>query len=80
MFQVDLDSPDFQIEQSIKQNCSKVGHVRLVRIHRSPVPFALIHMTTGKQTHELTSRFGGSTFGTCALVHLKQASDDAVAA
>ena len=72
MLQVDLDIPDLQIEQSIKQNCSQLGSVRLVKIHRSSTPFALIHMATGKQTHELTSRFGGSVFGTCALIHLKQ--------
>ncbi len=72
MLLVDLDVPDFQIEQSIKNNCAKLGTVRLVRIHRTPAPFALIHMATDKQTHELSSRFGGSTFGTCALVHLEQ--------
>ncbi len=77
MIQVDLGAPDFQIEQSIKQDCSKLGSVRLVRVHRSPAPFALIHMVTGEQTYELASLFGGSTFGTCALVHLKQMSGNA---
>lgn len=72
MLQVDLNAPDFRIEQSIKQNCSKLGRVRLVRIHRSPTPFALIDMASAGQTDELTSRFGGSAFGTRALVHLKQ--------
>jgi hypothetical protein len=77
MLQVDLGVPDFHIEQFIKQSCSKLGPVRLVRIHRSPAPFALIHMATDNQTHELTSRFGGSVFGTCALVHLRQTPDHA---
>ena len=72
ILQVDLDAPDFQIEQSIKKNCSKLGLVRLVKVHRSPAPFALIHMTTGEQSKELSARFGGSAFGTCALVHLEQ--------
>lgn len=72
MLQVDLDAPDFQVERSIKKNCSKLGRVRLVKIQRSPAPFALIHMATDKQSDDLSSRFGGSTFGTCALVHLEQ--------
>lgn len=75
MLRVDLDAPDFQTEQFIKQDCSNFGPVRLVMIRRSPAPFALIHMATGKQTHELTSRFGGSAFGTCALVHPEQMRD-----
>lgn len=75
MLQVDLDAPDFEIEQSIRQDCSKIGRVRVITIHRSPIPFALIHMATSEQTYELTSRFGGSAFGTCALVHLKQMRD-----
>jgi hypothetical protein len=72
MLQVDLTTPDSRVEQYIKQSCSKLGGVRLVRVHRSPTPFALIHMTTDQQNRELTSRFGGSVFGNCALVHLKQ--------
>ena len=71
MLHVNLDAPDFQIERAIKQDCSKLGGVRLVRIHRLPAPFALIHMATGQQTNDLAARFGGSVFGTCALVHLK---------
>jgi len=71
MLQVDLDVPDFHIEQFIKKSCSEVGRVTSVRIHRSPSPFALIDMARREQTHALTSRFGGSAFGTCALVHLE---------
>ena len=75
MLQVDLDAPDFEIARAIEQNCSKIGRVRVVRIQRLPTPFALIHMATSEQTYELTSRFGGSAFGTCALVHLEQMRD-----
>ena len=72
MLQVNLDDHDSQIEQSLKQHYYNFGGVRLVRIHRTSARFAMIHMATSKQTNELSSRFGGSTFGTCALVHLKQ--------
>jgi len=76
MLQVDLDVPDFHIEQFIRQSCSQVGRVTSVRIHRSPCPFALIDMARREQTHELTSRFGGSVFGTCALVHLEPVTNN----
>ena len=85
MLLVDLDVPDFHIEQFIKQSCSQVGRVTSVKFHRSPCPFALIDMARREQTHELTSRNGGSAFGTCALVHLepmtnRQSSQSRVAA
>ena len=72
MLQVDLNDPDYQIAQSIKVICLAFGRVTSVKVHRSPVPFALIEMSTREQTFELAARFGGSTFGTCALVHLEQ--------
>jgi hypothetical protein len=71
MLQVELDVPDFDIEQFIKQCCSRLGRVTSVKIHRSPCPFALIGMARREQARELTSRFGGSAFGTCALIHLE---------
>ena len=72
MLQVNLDDSDFEIAQYIKGVCSPIGRVTSVRVHRSPVPFALIELSRREQTYELAARFGGSTFGTCALVHLGQ--------
>ena len=72
MLQVDLDDPDYEIAQYIKDICSPIGRVTSVKVHRSPVPFALLEMSRREQTYELAARFGGSTFGTCALIHLEQ--------
>ena len=72
MLQVDLNDPDYQIAQFIKVSCLAFGRAKSVKIHRSPVPFALIEMLSREQTFELATRYGGSTFGTCALVHLGQ--------
>jgi hypothetical protein len=71
MLQVDLIDPDYQIAQFIKVSCLAFGRVKSVKVHRSPVPFALIEMASREQTMELAARFGGSNFGTCALVHLE---------
>jgi hypothetical protein len=70
--QVDLKNPDQQIGLVISQNCSEVGRVTSVKVYRSPSPFALIEMSTQEQTHEVASRHGGSSFGSCALIHLEQ--------
>jgi hypothetical protein len=72
MLQVDLNDPDYQIAQFIKVSCLAFGRVKSVKIHRSPVAFALIEMAGREQTFELAARFGGSNFGTCALIHLEQ--------
>jgi hypothetical protein len=78
MLQVDLDAPDFAIEQFVGQKCSEVGRVISVTVHRSPSPFALIDMARREQVHELTSRFGGSEFGTQAIVRLEQRMNKAI--
>jgi hypothetical protein len=70
MLPVDLHDSDYQIAQFIKVSCLAFGRVKSVKIHRSPVPFALIEMLSREQTFELAARYGGSTFGTSALVHL----------
>jgi hypothetical protein len=71
MLHLDLNDLDYQIMQFIKDICRAIGRVKSVRVHRSPVPFALIEMASREQTFELAARFGGSYFGTCALVHLE---------
>jgi hypothetical protein len=69
--QINLNDPDYLIEQVITKNCVGVGRVISVRVHRSPSAFALIEMSKRDQTYELASRFGGSVFGTHALIHLE---------
>ena len=78
ILQVDLDAPDFAIEQFVAQNCSEIGRVISVTIYRSPSPFALIDMARREQVHELISRFGGSEFGTKAIIHLEQMMNKAI--
>ena len=70
MLQVDLNDPDYQIAQVIKDVCSAIGRVTSVRVHRAPVPFALVEMSRREHSYDLATRFGGSIFGNCALVHL----------
>ena len=72
MLQVDLNVPDQTLAQTIKEQISTFGKVLSVNIHRLPSPFALIEMSQHVQTMELASRFGGSAFGTSALIHLAQ--------
>ena len=75
MLKVDLNDSDYHIKQFITHTCSAFGRVTSVRMHRSPSPFALIEMATREQTYDLSFNFGGSTFGSCVLVHLEQTAD-----
>ena len=70
MLEVDLDSPDRSVERSITESCSVYGRVASVKVHREPSPFALIEMSRREQTYEVAAQYGGSAFGTAALVHL----------
>ena len=72
ILQVDLNLPDHQIERVVAEHCSALGRVISVKVHRSPSVFALIEMAKREQTYKLVSKFGGSTFGTSALIHLEQ--------
>jgi hypothetical protein len=72
MLQVNLDDADHHIERYIKETCGNVGRITSVKLHRSPSPFALIEMSRQEYTYELAAQLGGSTFGTCALIHLEQ--------
>lgn len=72
MLHVDLGGSEYQIAHYIKDICAAIGQVKSVKVHRSPVAFALIEMTRREHTYEVASRFGGSTFGNCALIHLGQ--------
>jgi hypothetical protein len=70
MLEVDLDSPDMVVERAITESCSVYGRVAWVKVHREPSPFALIEMSRREQTFEVAAQYGGSAFGTSALVHL----------
>ncbi len=70
MLEVDLDSPDLNVERSITESCSVYGRVASVKVHREPSPFALIEMSRREQTFEVAAQYGGSAFGNSALVHL----------
>ena len=70
MLEVDLDSSDTIVERSILESCSLYGRVASVKVHRDPSPFALIEMSRREQTYEVAAQYGGSAFGTSALVHL----------
>ena len=72
MLEVDLNVPDIQVSELVTQTCATFGKVTSVRVHRTPSAFALVEMTTRDQTNELAACYGGSTFGTCALIHLQQ--------
>jgi hypothetical protein len=72
MLKIDLDNADHLVEQAIRSKCVEVGQVISVTIHRSPVAFAIVKMHKWDETHALTSRFGGTIFGSHVLIHLEQ--------
>lgn len=72
MLEVDLSATDSEVGQSVAQTCAQFGGVTSVKVHRNPSAFALVEMNTREQTSELAANYGGSTFGTCALLHLQQ--------
>jgi len=69
--QVDLTQSDLELSQYITARCSGFGIVRSVQIHRDPTPFALVEMITRNVTLELAGEYGGSVFGSAALIHLE---------
>ena len=71
MLQVDLYDSDYRIARTVGEVCGRFGRVSMVRVHRKPHAFALVDMASREQALELSFRFGGSTFGNCALVHLQ---------
>ena len=72
MLEVDLESSDPTVERSITESCASFGRVTSVKVHREPSAFALIEMAQREQTFEVAAQYGGSAFGTSALVHLAQ--------
>ena len=80
MLPVNLNDTDRNLRQSIAHRCSETGHVVSVRVHRLPTPFVLVEMSRREESADLAARFGGSTFGTLALVHLehKAAQDTSI--
>lgn len=74
MMEVDLGAPDQRVGQFVAECCAQFGRVISVKVHRTPSPFALVEMTSRDQTHNLAATYGGSTFGTSVLIHLRQKS------
>ncbi len=70
MLRVNLAASEQQIAGFITGLCVSFGKVMSVKIHRLPLPFALVEMSSPMQTQQLTSRLGDSAFGTVALVRL----------
>lgn len=71
MMEVNLQSHDLDIGRDVAEICARFGHVASVKVHREPSAFALIEMKTREQTADVAARYGGSVFGTCALIHLR---------
>jgi len=72
VLQVDLALNDRELQQLVTALCASFGVVRSVKIHRSPSPFAMVEMASHQATMEIAAQYGGSAFGTAALVHLEQ--------
>ena len=71
MMEVNLQSHDLEVGRDVAETCARFGHVASVKVHRSPSAFALVEMTTREQTADVAASYGGSVFGTCALIHLQ---------
>ena len=71
MLSVNLNDTDHNVRQLIAHSCSGTGRVVSVKLHRLPTPFALVEMSRREESADLAARFGGSTFGALALVHLE---------
>jgi hypothetical protein len=72
VLRIDLTRSDRELSHLISLRFSDFGIVKSVKIQRRPTPFALVEMATHFETLELAAQYGGSVFGTCALVHLEQ--------
>ena len=79
MLPVNLNDTDHNVRQLIAHTCSETGYVVSVKFHRLPTPFALVEMSRRQESADLAVRFGGSTFGTCALVHLEHKGSSDIA-
>lgn len=71
MLAVDLKATDQKVQQIIAEKCARFGRVNSVKVHRTPSAFALVQMATRDQAFELAASYGGSVFGSCALIHLE---------
>ena len=72
MLQLNLNVPDQILERAIAKVCAPVGHALSVKVRRLPSVYALIEMSKREQADELAVKFGGSTFGSHALIHVEQ--------
>ena len=72
VLRVDLKKTDHELSGEIASRCSHLGVIRSVKIHRNPSPFALIETASRIETLEVAGEYGGSAFGSSALIHLEQ--------
>jgi hypothetical protein len=71
MLKVDLGTHDYALAGAVAQECTRIGPVKSVRVHRDPAPFALIEMVRREHAYEVAFQFGGSMFGNSVLIHLE---------
>jgi hypothetical protein len=72
VLQVNLDSPDQELCLQIVTHCSQFGEVAVIKLHRTPKPFALVEMATNAQAVKLAAHYKREPFDNCVLIYLEQ--------
>ena len=72
MVRIDLTLSDSELSIVVASLCCEFGTVKSVKIHRRPMPFAIVEMSTLEETLELAARFDRTVFGNSVLLHLEQ--------
>ena len=70
--QVNLATPDQELCLQIVTHCSQFGEVKVIKLHRTPKPFALVEMATSDQAVKLAARYKREPFDNCVLIYLEQ--------
>ena len=72
MLQVNLETPDQELCLQIVTHCSQFGEVKVIKLHRTPKPFALVEMVTNDQAVKLAAHYKRTPFDNCVLIYLEQ--------
>lgn len=72
MLQVNLETPDQELCLQIVTHCSQFGEVKVIKLHRTPKPFALVEMVTNDQAVKLAAHYKRTPFDHCVLIYLEQ--------
>jgi RNA recognition motif. (a.k.a. RRM, RBD, or RNP domain) len=72
MLQVNLETPDQELCLQIVTHCSQFGEVKVIKLHRTPKPFALVEMVTNDQAVKLAAHYKRTPFDDCVLIYLEQ--------